>query len=162
AIVALGTSLGDVATCFSYDPHGNVTALTQNIPGIAPGAAPGITTKTIGYDYDILDGKLRAIDYQRGKPDRLVHRVAPDPDRRMLKAETSRDGELWERDAGYSYYRHGPLARLELGADSVQGLDYTYTIAGRPKGINSDTLNSGRDPGRDGVRFEVDENTGQY
>ena len=143
AIVAHAT-IGDVVTCYSYDPHGNVAALTQDIPGVP--------TKTIAYDYDILDGKLRAIHYQPGQPDRLEHRFTYDPDRRLLTAETSRDSELWERDAGYSYYRHGPLARLELGADRVQGLDYTYTISGWPKGINADTLNSGRDPGRDGVQ----------
>src|SRR5260370_29958651 len=90
--------------------------------------------------------------YQPGQPDRLEHRFTYDPDRRPLTAETSRDGELRERDAGYSYYRHGPLARLELGADRVQGLDYTYSIAGWPKGINTDTLNPGRDPGRDGAK----------
>jgi RHS repeat-associated protein len=143
-VVAPTPSIGAVATCYSYDPHGNITALTQDIPGVA--------TKTIAYDYDILDGKLRAIHYQPGQPDRLDHRFTYDPDRRLLTAETSRDGELWERDAGYSYYRHGPLARLELGADNLQGLDYTYTITGWPKGINADTLNSGRDPGRDGVQ----------
>ncbi len=34
----------------------------------------------------------------------------------------------------------------------MQGLDYTYSIAGWPKGINTDTLNPGRDPGRDGAK----------
>lgn len=92
AAIVAATSIGAVATCYSYDPHGNITALTQDIPGVA--------TKTTAYDYDILDGKILAMHYQPGQPDRLEHRFTYDPDRRLLTAETSRDGELRERDAG--------------------------------------------------------------
>lgn len=155
AAVLAATTIGSIATCYGYDPHGNITALSQDIPGLG--------AKTIAYDYDILDGKIRSVRYQpdqapqpaqpppAASPDRLEHRFTYDADRRLKTVETSRDGELWERDAAYSYYRHGPLARLELGADRVQGLDYTYTISGWPKGINADTLSLRRDPGGDGA-----------
>jgi RHS repeat-associated protein len=141
AIVAAAT-IGAITTCYSYDPHGNITTLSQDIPGLG--------VKTIGYDYDILDGKILATHYQAVATDRLEHRFTYDKDRRLSTVETSRDGELWERDAAYSYYRHGPLARVELGADRVQGLDYLYAITGWPKGVNSEALDPARDPGGDG------------
>jgi hypothetical protein len=49
-----------------------------------------------------------------------------------------------------NYYKHGPLARVELGNDKVQGIDYAYTIQGWFKGVNSETLDSTRDMGQDG------------
>jgi RHS repeat-associated protein len=142
AAIVAATTIGAITTCYSYDPHGNITTLSQDIPGLG--------VKTIGYDYDILDGKILTTHYQAGAPDRLEHRFTYDKDRRLSTVETSRDGELWERDAAYSYYRHGPLARVELGADRVQGLDYLYAITGWPKGINSEALDPARDPGGDG------------
>jgi len=56
---------------------------------------------------------------------------------------------LWERDAEYEYYPHGPLRRISMGRDSVQGVDYTYTINGWLKGINLPTLDKNTEPGRD-------------
>jgi RHS repeat-associated protein len=143
AIVAQSPlAIGDVVTCYSYDPHGNISSLVQRLPGLGD--------KRIDYDYDILDGKILATHYQSGFGDALHHRHTYDLDRRLSTVETSRDGVFWERDATYSYYRHGPLARLELGADRVQGLDYLYAITGWPKGVNSDSLDASRDPGGDG------------
>ncbi|MEJ0034190.1 MAG: RHS repeat-associated core domain-containing protein [Bacteroidota bacterium] len=56
----------------------------------------------------------------------------------------------------YRYYAHGPLARVELGTQTVQGLDYYYTLQGWLKGMNM-PYNSGTnnasihaDPGHDG------------
>ena len=43
---------------------------------------------------------------------------------------------LEEHDAYYTYYRHGPLARVVLGQQQVQGVDYAYTLQGWLKGIN--------------------------
>lgn len=142
AAIVADSSLGSITTCYSYDPHGNVTTLAQTIPGLG--------TKTVKYEYDILDGKVLATAFQAGAADAIQHRYTYDLDRRLISVETSRDGELWERDATYAYYSHGPTARIELGADRVQGLDYLYAITGWPKGINSDTLAADRDPGRDG------------
>lgn len=142
AAMTAKTSLGDVTTCYTYDAHGSVTSLLQRIPQLGD--------KRVDYDYDILDGKILATHYQAGTTEALHHRYSYDDDRRLVAVETSRDGELWERDARYSYYRHGPLARIELGDDSVQGLDYLYSTNGWPKGVNSDSLDATRDPGRDG------------
>ena len=69
----------------------------------------------------------------------------------MTKVETSFDGVLWDRDAGYAYNRDGSLRRRELGEDKLQGLDYTYTIDGLLKGINHPELIAADDPGQDGV-----------
>lgn len=143
ASVRADSSAGALVTCYSYDPHGTITSLLQVLPGLPP--------KRIDYDYDVIDGKVRAVHYQAGEPDALHHRHVYDADRRLAAVETSRDGLLWDRDGTYSYYRHGPLARLVLGADAVQGVDYLYAIAGWPKGVNADTLDSNRDPGRDGA-----------
>ncbi len=44
---------------------------------------------------------------------------------------------LTERlEAKYFYLPHGPLARVELGKKSIQGLDYAYTLQGWLKDIN--------------------------
>ena len=82
--------------------------------------------------------------------DEYHHRYTYDADNRIVEVETSRDGVLWDKDANYAYYRHGPLARTEIGDLKVQGLDYMYTIQGWIKGVNSNTMNYSRDPGRDG------------
>ncbi|MEZ4827676.1 MAG: hypothetical protein R3C61_15550 [Bacteroidia bacterium] len=37
---------------------------------------------------------------------------------------------IWDQDAKYKYYLHGPLARVELEEDLIQGLDYVYTLQG--------------------------------
>jgi RHS repeat-associated protein len=58
---------------------------------------------------------------------------------------------FYEKDATYRYYLHGPLARVELGDIEVQGVDYTYTLQGWLKGVNSNTLDATRDPGQDGL-----------
>jgi RHS repeat-associated protein len=62
---------------------------------------------------------------------------------------TSRDGRIWERDARYFCYAHGPLARTELGDKQVQGTDHFYTIQGWLKGVNSVRLTAAADAGQD-------------
>jgi len=88
-----------------------------------------------------------AFSYQTGYSDALYMRYGYDSDNRLRQAESSRDRVIWDRDALYSYYRHGPLARTELGTHHVQGLDYVYTLQGWLKGMNGAV---GRDPGADG------------
>ena len=64
-------------------------------------------------------------------------------------AETSRDSLIWDRDANYHYYAHGPLRRMGLGEDHIQGVDHVYTIQGWLKAINSPNLIAKEDPGQD-------------
>ncbi|ATL48207.1 hypothetical protein COR50_14120 [Chitinophaga caeni] len=53
-------------------------------------------------------------------------------------------------DAEYRYYLHGPLARLELGDNKVQGVDYAYTLQGWLKGVNGHYLDASSEMGGDG------------
>ena len=122
----------EVTTLYSYDPHGNVKNLRQDISGFA--------VKQIDYDYDLISGKVNKVYYQKGQPDQFVHQYEYDSDNRVKAVYTSPDDVVWEEDARYFYYKHGPLARLELGQDKVQGLDYYYTIQGWPKGVNIPAL----------------------
>src|SRR5690554_4798873 len=55
----------------------------------------------------------------------------------------------WQLDAQYYYYDHGPLARVEIGQNALQGVDYYYTLQGWLKGVNSSVLNHENDPGKD-------------
>jgi len=73
-----------------------------------------------------------------------------DADNRIIEVSTTRDEAIYDRDAKYFYYKHGPLARTEIGDNKVQGIDYAYTIQGWIKGINSNTLSPTRDMGQDG------------
>jgi hypothetical protein len=79
----------------------------------------------------------------------MLHRYEYDADNRIQTVETSTDDIVWDQDAKYIYYAHGPLARVELGENSVQGLDYAYTLQGWIKGVNSNTLDTTRDMGTD-------------
>ena len=136
------------STHFSYDIHGNVTSLVHDRPDLE---IYGQRYKVLEYRYDLLSGLVNELIYQRGKGDALYHRYEYDQMERLKAVYSSRDGKLWEREAGYDYYRHGPLGRKELGQNRVQGLDYVYTIHGWLKGINTDGLLAHRDPGRDGL-----------
>jgi hypothetical protein len=64
---------------------------------------------------------------------------------------TSKDGVVWDSDAKYKYYIHGPLARMELGDLHIQGIDYSYTLQGWLKGVNSNLLDPVHDMGSDGL-----------
>ena len=133
-------------TYYGYDTHGNVSRLQQFIANLPP--------KLMTYDYDLISGKVNNVYYyNESSVLQFTHRYSYDADNRLNNVQTSKTGIIYDNDATYYYYPHGPLARLELGQDQVQGLDYYYTIHGWLKGINAvnDTLFSGRDPGRDGV-----------
>ncbi|MDQ0110240.1 RHS repeat-associated protein [Chitinophaga terrae (ex Kim and Jung 2007)] len=70
----------------------------------------------------------------------------------ILPASTS---DTWSilnplTDAYYQYYKHGPLARVIIGNNQVQGTDYAYTLSGWLKGINSHYLDPAMDMGGDG------------
>jgi len=128
------------ATYYTYDIHGNVDTLVQDY-GNSSGTANAMNTtgnrfKRMVYDYDLISGKVNQVAYQPGKSDAFYHHYHYDAENRITGVETSRDSVLWQRDADYSYYKHGPLAQTILGQLQVQGLDYAYTIQGWLKGIN--------------------------
>ncbi|MEO6240311.1 MAG: RHS repeat-associated core domain-containing protein, partial [Bacteroidia bacterium] len=141
------------ATHYSYDIHGNVKTLLQDnkaLATIAPGGALSEQEfKQLNYSYDLISGNVKNVDYQNDSADQMHHRYEYDADNRITQVETSTDAVLWDKDAKYFYYAHGPLARTELGNDEVQGIDYAYTLQGWIKGVNSNTLDSTRDIGRD-------------
>ncbi len=119
--------------------HGNVKALHHEIEDLGK--------KRIDYEYDLISGNVKSVAYQPGELDEFYHRYEYDADNRLTHVYTSADGILWEKDARYFYYLHGPLARVELGNDKVQGLDYYYTLQGWIKGVNQ--------PGEDSWEFEM-------
>ncbi len=136
----------DFATHYSYDIHGNVKMLIQDY---APLTGVG-RFKKVEYDYDLISGKVNQVSYQKGTDEAFFHRYAYDEDNRITRTETSRDGVLWENDADYKYYRHGPLARAELGRMKVQGIDYAYTVQGWLKAINGKDQKATSDINNDG------------
>jgi RHS repeat-associated protein len=129
-------------TYFSYDPHGNVEWLVQELPELGK--------NTMRNEYDLVSGKVLKVVYNEKKPDQFMYRYSYDADNRLTNVETSKNGYLWENDATYSYYKHGSLKRVVLGEDKLQGLDYVHTIRGTLKGINHPALSKTIDPGQDG------------
>lgn len=135
---------------YSYDIHGNVKTLVQDYnPGTASNAANRF--KKIEYVYDLISGKVNMVSYQPGQADAFYHRYQYDAENRITNVETSRDSVYWENDAYYQYYKHGPLARMVLGQQQVQGVDYAYNLQGWLKGVNSTAVSSGFDMGGDGA-----------
>ncbi len=132
----------DVYTYYSYDPHGNVEWLIQNLPDIGK--------QYIRFEYDLISNKVTKVIYNEGQGDQFRHWYQYDDDNRLISAKTSRDGVIWDTDALYSYYAHGPLKRSQLGEDKVQGLDYVYTLNGWLKAINNPAMSASTDPGYDG------------
>lgn len=140
----------DHATHYSYDIHGNVKSMIQDMPALA-GLVISQQYKRIDYEYDLVTGNVNQLVYQANKPDQFMHRYVYDADSRITQVETSSDGVIWDKDAKYFYYDHGPLARTETGDLKVQGMDYAYTIQGWIKGVNSNALASTTDIGNDGL-----------
>ena len=136
------------ATHYSYDIHGNVDHLVHDFPDMY---MVNSRYKHLTYTYDLISGKVHCVAYQAGQADQWFHRYDYDADNRLTLAETSSDSVIWDRDAEYKYYKHGPLARTLLGEHAVQGVDYAYTIHGWLKGVNSNTLQATRDIGQDGT-----------
>ena len=139
----------DAATYYSYDEHGNVNYLVNDNPTLTL-LGPGNQYKHTSYTYDLISGKVNTVDYQKNFSDEFHHKYYYDADNRLTIAMTSNDGQIWEKDAKCFYYKHGPLARTEIGEDKVQGNDYAYTLQGWLKGMNSNTLDPNRDIGHDG------------
>lgn len=144
----------NTATFYSYDIHGNVDTLLQDY-GQSSVVANIMNTqnnrfKKLVYQYDLISGKVNMVMYQPGWSDEWYHRYRYDAENRLIEAETSLDSFVWEKDARYEYYRHGPLARTVLGQQEVQGIDYAYTLQGWLKGVNSTGGTVAHDMGSDG------------
>lgn len=162
----------DHATHYDYDIHGNVKTLLQDnkkMGSITELANQRV--KRFDYSYDLISGNVHRVSFQTGKEDQWHHAYTYDADNRIIEAYTTTHTPLfktysmtqvgvnnepskvryWEKDANYFYYDHGPLARVELGQEQIQGVDYTYTLQGWMKGVNSESLNKLNDPGFDGV-----------
>jgi len=136
----------DNATHYSYDVHGNVNTVVQEFPSLDHLEQ---RFKTINYEYDLISGNVLKVSYQPEQTDQFYHKYEYDSDNKIKKAFTSTNGYTWTEEAAYEYYRHGPLKRTQLGEWEVQGLDYAYTIQGWLKGVNSNSMVSSRDIGRD-------------
>ncbi len=134
-------------THYSYDVHGNVKELVQENKDINLFTYQPL--KKINYTYDLISGKVNTVNYQPGLADMFMHRYEYDADNRITAVYSSKNNVVWDRDAKYFYYLHGPLARVETGHDKVQGTDYAYTLQGWIKGINSNILASANDIGKD-------------
>ncbi len=151
------------ATFYSYDPHGNVEWVVQRVPFWRPQPGGGLPfmDNYVRYEYDLINGNAVRLFYNEGMSDQFFHRYEFDGDNRLSMVETSRDGAIWEQDATYAYYLHGPLRRIELGEDNLQGADYTYTIQGWMKALNHPSLAETYDPamtfdpGKDGITVPV-------
>lgn len=148
------------ATYYSYDVLGNVDTLIQDF-GIGSSnimnshSINSNRLKRIVYKYDLISGKVNHVAYQPPRngiyyPDAFYHRYSYDAENRLTLVETSQDSVVWEKDARYNYYLHGPLARTVLGEQMVQGIDYAYTLQGWLKGVNATNLNPDYDMGADG------------
>jgi len=146
------------ATYFSYDVHGNVNTLIQDDSVYNIGS--GQRYKRIDYQYDLVSGNINEVDYQNDSLDAYHHRYMYDADNRISQVQTSKDSVMWDNDANYFYYAHGPLARTELGDQQVQGEDIAYTLQGWIKGVNSDKLSPNNDMGKDAQQVSGNLNSG--
>ncbi|CAM1368151.1 hypothetical protein TXIAM_370215 [Tenacibaculum xiamenense] len=144
----------DNAIYYSYDVHGNVEKIATKINDDIL-VSLGQSTKIVIYDYDLISGNVNQVVYQPEQKDQFIHKYEYDADNRIVNVETSRDGILWDKDADYKYYEHGPLARTVLGDKQVQGLDYVYTLQGWLKSVNGEALTPESDFGKDGLANKV-------
>ncbi len=137
----------ETAIHYSYDIHGNVKEQIQDVPMLA---VVGQTNKSTQYEYELVSGNVNKVVYQKDKADQITHTYKYDKLNRLREAASSTDKVHYDRHAKYYYYDYGPMARVELGQNKVQSMDYVYTINGWLKGMNSSTLDNTRDVGKDG------------
>jgi hypothetical protein len=137
------------ATYCSYDIDGNMSDQVQENAALAANESQMVIgsngLKHIEYEYDLISGKVKKVRYQDGKWDQFYYQYKYDDNNRLIAAYSNRANDIsldtWTKDAGYTFYHHGPRARLSLGRDSrVQGVDYAYTLQGWVKGTNGEQL----------------------
>lgn len=142
------------ASYFDYDALGNTRQVVQHF-AMLPASTSGANVKRISYDYNSISGKVERVWYQKNHTDQLIHWYQYDADGRILLVQTGTNPNepelLRETEARYYYYQHGPIARIELGTEKVQGIDYAYTINGMLKAINSGNCKPEFDMGGDGL-----------
>jgi RHS repeat-associated protein len=143
----INTRYYDNASHYTYDIHGNVRTLYLENTELANF---DYDLNRVDYNYDLISGKVNEVHYNSGKPDQFHHQYYYDADNRITSAYSSRNGAIWEKEAKYFYYKHGPLFRSEIGDKQVQATDYAYTIHGWIKGVNSNSLDRNNDIGLDG------------
>jgi hypothetical protein len=125
----------DRATHYSYDIHGNVKTLVQEIKSNVQSLTSNVLTKRLDYDYDLIGGQVEYAYYQKDQQDQLVHKYTYDGDNRITQVYTSTDGIDWGRDIKYEYYAHGPLTKTIIGDLGVDNNIYAYTLEGWIKGV---------------------------
>lgn len=152
-----GTDVITVSS-YSYDPHKNVKQVVNTNYQLA---GIGQQHKKVQYDYDLISGNVKEVAYQAGNADEYRHRYHYDANNRLVRAFTTKNNVAWEMDAKYFYYLHGALARSETGHDKVQGTDYAYNLQGWLIGVNSATLVTSRDLGKDGDAIGLNKWSGQ-
>ncbi|MGN6646684.1 MAG: RHS repeat domain-containing protein [Cytophaga sp.] len=146
------------ATWFSYDELGRIEWLVKSIYNF--GGAGVTKTVTIDYTYDMVGNILSAV-YQKGTAaERFEHKYTYDISQRLIQVQSRPGAGIYQNEAKYYYYLHGPLKREEL-ADTLQGIDYIYTVNGDLKAINSPTLDNTKDPGKDGYASSVNKSFGR-
>ena len=138
------------ATHYSYDVHGNVKRLIQDIPSLN---VFNRNHSVIEYEYDLISGNVNRVWYNRGLAEQFMHRYRYDADNRIthvytsnisavkVKSKTlhpvkSRSAVSERLEARYFYLPDGSLSRMELGHKQIQGIDYAYTLQGWLKDIN--------------------------
>ncbi|TNF48838.1 MAG: hypothetical protein EP305_04505 [Bacteroidetes bacterium] len=164
------------ATHYDYDIHGNVKTILQDNQKMATDFASIADQryKRMDYIYDLVSGNVHRMSVQNGEIDQWHHAYRYDADNRIISAHTTSEAPIlaaignvnvtsqalenelvqntdWQQDAKYLYYDHGPLARVEIGNDQLQGMDYIYNLQGWMKGVNATSLENNLDPGKDGV-----------
>ena len=112
--------------------------------------------KRLDYEYDQAFRLLEEVHYQSGQSDAYHHRYCYDANNRLTRVLTNSAGGIWEEDRRAFYRFDDLIARAELGDYKVQGSDFSYTLPGWLKGVNSATLQSERDPGNDGATSTLD------
>ena len=138
----LATTIDQFYTAYSYDAHGNVKQIIQEDPVMG--------RSYLEYVYDLISGNVLEVKYNKLHKDKFFHRYRYDSQNRIVEVKTSKDGVIWDSDARYDYYLHGPLSRTEIGEDGVQGQDFQYTIHGWLKAINTPHLSTTDDFSQDG------------
>ncbi|WP_123774109.1 thrombospondin type 3 repeat-containing protein [[Flexibacter] sp. ATCC 35103] len=145
------------AIVYDYDVHGNVKELIYHTNNNTKLTQLKQELKKVVYDYDLISGNVNKVTYQpNSAKDQFIHRYEYDADNRIQQVYTSKDNVIWEKEANYLYYDHGPLARVEIGDKKVQGLDYIYTLQGWLKAVNSERIGSQYDAGKDGLNVAQD------
>jgi RHS repeat-associated protein len=144
-------------TYFSYNADGQIEWKAQKLPGLPAGQQ----VKWTEMHYDALGRVDSTVFMPHVAAERFVHANRYDRAGRLIESYTREGNKYLGTIASpaswngllvqtkQSYYLHGALKRLELGG-STQGLDYTYTLQGSLKSVNSPQLSPEEDPGRDG------------